>query len=125
MYYRDMTHGDNCKQIKLKEISESQVPCIWTFLKTEILRVLETKVTNSFREQFLLKVSMPLALPGQKIVTTTDSISATLETVSIRPSLLQPLKLNLSRFRIWRLISFLLHSSLSVGALSEHWYFTE
>ena len=120
-----MTHGDNCKQIKLKEISESQVPCIWTFLKTEILRVLETKVTNSFREQFLLKVSMPLALPGQKIVTTTDSISATLETVSIRPSLLQPLKFNLSRFRIWWPISFLLHSSLSVGALSAHWYFTE
>ena len=117
MYYRDVTHGDNCKQIKLKAISEPQVPCIWTFLKTEILRVLETKVANSFREQFLLKASMSSALPGQKVATTTESISASLETTSIRPSSLQPLKFNLSRFRIRWPISFLLHSSLSVGVL--------
>ena len=26
MYYRDVTHGDNCKQIKLKMISEPHVP---------------------------------------------------------------------------------------------------
>ena len=123
MYYRDVTHGDNCKckQIKLKVISEPQVPCIWTFLKTEILRELETKVTNSFREQFLLKASMPLALPGQKVATKTDGISATLETASIRPSSLQPLKFDLSRFRIRWPIFFLLHSSLSVGVLSAQY----
>ena len=122
MYFRDVTYGGNCKQIKLKVISEPQVPCIWTFLKTEILRVLETKVTNNFKEQFLLKASMPVALPGQKIATTTDSTSKPRPFVHLR---FNRWKFNLSRFRIRWPISFVLHSSLSVGILNAHWYFTE
>ena len=77
MYYRNVTHGDNCKQGKLKVASinkqqQPQVPwrlSVWTFL-TKFLEVLKTKV-NSFREQFLLKRECSCPFLNKKVSTTT------------------------------------------------------